>query len=327
VKTVIKKLKEDGNSRVGNPSVGNPGVGNPSVGNPSVGNPSVGNPGVGNPGVGKFIKASSSAYLLLEKLCDLCVEKHLNISMPLRKSIIKNFLPLVFVALLVSACQHKDISIMTDEEPIPNIVNARFLALGDSYTIGHAVDTTERWPVQLADSLIMTGIDITEPEIIAQTGWTTGELKDAIISVNPQGPYPLVTLLIGVNNQYRGLDSAAYREEFRELLQMAISFAGDNKDRVIVISIPDYGVTPFGANNDPEKIAKEIDEFNAINLEETSVAKVKYIDVTPISRLAEEDPELIAEDGLHPSGKMYAEWVKLIYPVAAEILEIQLNQD
>jgi lysophospholipase L1-like esterase len=180
--------------------------------------------------------------------------------------------------------------------------------------------------VQLTDSLRKEGFDILEPEIIAKTGWTTGELKHAILSIDPKGPYHMVSLLIGVNNQYRGLDTAAYRAEFRELLQMAISFAGGDNARVIVVSIPDYGVTPFAVNKDPEKIGNEIDEFNAINLDETMDVEVNYVDITPISRKAAYDPELIAGDGLHPSGKMYSEWVKLIHPVAIKTLEGKLNQ-
>lgn len=233
----------------------------------------------------------------------------------------KHYLIFVFVTLLVSACHHKDKSTMTVEWPDVNNENARFLALGDSYTIGHAVDSIDRWPAQLADSLYRSGFSMDEVEIIAQTGWTTGELKEAIKAQQPKGPYHLVTLLIGVNNQYRGLDSVEYREEFSELLQMAISFAGEDTGRVIVVSIPDYGVTPFGANKNPEKIAREIDGFNDISREESSLAGVKYVDVTPISRMAEQDLELIAEDGLHPSGKMYSEWVKLIYPLAYDIIQ------
>ncbi len=203
----------------------------------------------------------------------------------------------------------------------------RYLALGDSYTIGEAVDVQERWPVQLADSLSKAGINMAEAEIVAQTGWTTGELKQAIASHNLQGTFELVSLLIGVNNQYRHLDTAEYRIEFRELLQTAIEFAGGNNSHVIVVSIPDYGVTLFAQSMDPEKIAEEIDTFNAIKYDETTNAGAVFIDVTPISRKAADDPFLLADDGLHPSGKMYAEWVKLIYPIARQVVENQIMKE
>jgi lysophospholipase L1-like esterase len=201
-----------------------------------------------------------------------------------------------------------------DHKPI------RFLALGDSYTIGESVEEDQRWPTQLADSLANTGFNLAESKIIAQTGWTTEELKEGIQSVNPQGSWQLVSLLIGVNNQYRKLDTAAYHSEFRELVQMAITFADNDPSRVIVVSIPDYGVTPFAQNMDPEKIAEEIDAFNAINFQVTKQSDAKYINVTTISRQAATDPSLIAEDGLHPSGKMYKAWVDVIYPLAYEIV-------
>jgi lysophospholipase L1-like esterase len=130
-------------------------------------------------------------------------------------------------------------------------------------------------------------------------------------------------LLIGVNNQYRGRDTAEYRIQFRELLQAAIGFAGKNPKRVIVVSIPDYGVTPFARERNPGKIEKEIDNFNRINKQETQIAGALYADITGISRKAKKDPALIASDGLHPSGEMYALWVKEIIPVASKILKEQ----
>ena len=176
----------------------------------------------------------------------------------------------------------------------------RFLALGDSYTIGEGVSPQERWPNQLG---------VGEPEIIARTGWTTDELNAAIDSANPQGPYDLVTLLIGVNNQYRGRGAEEYRREFAALLQRAVGFAGGDPSRVIVVSIPDWGVTPFAANRDRAAIAREIDRFNEINRSEAARARARYADITPISRAR---PDLIAADGLHPSAAMYKEWAKVI---------------
>lgn len=196
-----------------------------------------------------------------------------------------------------------------------------YLALGDSYTIGESVNTNLRFPIQLADSLKQIDLNISEVKIIAKTGWTTDELKKDILSQKPLDNYDLVTLLIGVNNQYRGRDIENYRQEFVELLNMAINFAGNNKDNVIVISIPDWGVTPFAKDRDTVQISKEIDAFNIVILEETDRLKVKFVDVTPISREAKNDSSLIANDGLHPSGKMYKLWTKEILPKASLILK------
>lgn len=204
--------------------------------------------------------------------------------------------------------------------------NIRFLSLGDSYTIGHAVDPGERFPMQLAESLKNAGIGSVQVEIIAKTGWTTGELLKGINVEDPAEPYDFVTLLIGVNNQYRRLDIEEYREEFIKLLDTAIIFAGGEAGNVIVVSIPDYGVTPFAQNMDTAMIAKEIDAYNTINYAESKKYSITYIDITPISRMAKNDPDLIAGDGLHPSGKMYAEWVAMIYPTAIQILQEQKNE-
>jgi lysophospholipase L1-like esterase len=187
----------------------------------------------------------------------------------------------------------------------------KFLALGDSYTIGESVAEKERWPVQLAAQLRAKGIKISDPEIIATTGWRTDDLKNAILKENPSKDYDYVSLLIGVNNQYQGKSAAAYAPEFEELLKMAIEFAGGDKSKVFVVSIPDYGFTPFGKEK-KEAITKAIDEFNAVNKSITKKYKIKYFDITPISRKGFEDTELVAGDGLHPSGKMYGEWVKVI---------------
>lgn len=196
----------------------------------------------------------------------------------------------------------------------------RFLALGDSYTIGESVKTLERWPVQLASLLRAEGLNMDDPLIIATTGWTTDELSVGIDRANPPGTYDLVSLLIGVNNQYRGRDSEEYRGQFVSLLNRAVGFANGQPSRVLVLSIPDWSVVPFAAGRDRAKIAAEIDQFNAINREEAERAGAHYIDVTPISRQAAADPDLIAGDGLHPSGKMYAEWARLALPVARKAL-------
>jgi lysophospholipase L1-like esterase len=191
----------------------------------------------------------------------------------------------------------------------------RFLALGDSYTIGESVLEAERWPNQLAEMLRAEGWPV-EVTIVARTGWTTDELAAAIAQTALQGPYQLVSLLIGVNNQYRGRDAESYRLEFRQLLEQAITFAGENVGRVLVLSIPDWGVTPFAAGRDRAQIAQEIDTFNAINRTEAELKGVTYLDVTPLSRQATCDPELVADDGLHPSGKMYAAWAEMAFAAA-----------
>ena len=206
----------------------------------------------------------------------------------------------------------------------------RYLALGDSYTIGESVGESERWPMQLASKIESFGEEVQEElievTIIARTGWTTSELWEGIQTREIKPPYDLVSLLIGVNNQYRGYDINEYRKEFAFLLSKAIEYAGGDINRVIVLSIPDWGVTPFAENRDSKQIAVEINQFNAVNREETKKAGAHYIDITPISREAVIDPSLIADDGLHPSGKMYAEWVQLALPVVLEILDEEVHR-
>lgn len=208
---------------------------------------------------------------------------------------------------------------MTSSTPQPN-ASFRYLALGDSYTIGESVPETERWSHQLADLLKEQGIDV-EVSIIAKTGWTTAELWEGIQAQGVRPPYDMVSLLIGVNNQYRGYDKEEYRQEFIFLLNQAIEYASGDKDKVFVVSIPDWGVTPFAQGRDAAAIAAEIDAFNQINREEATKLQVKYVDVTPVSRQAATQADLVASDGLHPSGKMYAEWAHLALPIALDILK------
>ena len=192
-----------------------------------------------------------------------------------------------------------------------------YLALGDSYTIGESVKQSESFPYQLTAQLKAENVNVADPKIIAKTGWTTDELQAAIKAENLTQTYDIVTLLIGVNNQYRGYSKDTYRKEFKELLETAINFTGKNKKSVCVISIPDWGVTPFGkaSGKGIQTIAEEIDAFNAINKEEALAAGVNYTDITLGSRMANADTSLIATDGLHPSGKMYLQWVAGILPV------------
>jgi lysophospholipase L1-like esterase len=196
----------------------------------------------------------------------------------------------------------------------------RYLALGDSYTIGESVSPDERWPVQFVALLRRDQLDIADPTIVAQTGWTTDELMAGIERARIEGQYDLVSLLIGVNNQYRGRDLEEYRTQFRMLLSQAIAFAGGAPQRVLVLSIPDWSVTPYAHNQDRLRIQAEIDRFNAVNRAEAEQAGAHYIDITPSSRMASADHELIADDGLHPSGAMYATWAQLALPAARAAL-------
>ncbi|MBN2732453.1 MAG: SGNH/GDSL hydrolase family protein [Balneolaceae bacterium] len=190
-----------------------------------------------------------------------------------------------------------------------------YLALGDSYTIGESVDKKQRWPVQLVDTLRKSGVNISDPRTIAKTGWTTTELKQVIHNASLNPPYDLVSLLIGVNDQYDGLDFETYPERFEYLLNKAIELAGGHPEHVFVVSIPDYSVTPFGQSKNPEKISRELDKYNAINKTIADRLGVGYVNITPGSKKAGADKTLIANDGLHPSGKMYSQWVDEIAPV------------
>ena len=193
----------------------------------------------------------------------------------------------------------------------------RFLALGDSYTIGEGVAAAERWPTQLAARLRGRDIDVADPQIVATTGWTTDELAAAMDTAAFAPPYALVTLLIGVNDQYRGRSLDEYRQQFRALLRRAVELAGGDPTHVIVVSIPDWGVTPFAAREgrDAMHIAREIDAFNAVARAEAIDLGAHWVDVTGISRAPESRAELV-NDGLHPSGKQYARWVEAVLPLA-----------
>ena len=186
------------------------------------------------------------------------------------------------------------------------------LSLGDSYTIGEKTDEADRFPNQAVLLLHSKGIYFQNPRIIAKTGWTTDELMTAIKKESLPGTYDFVTLLIGVNNQYRNLDPENYRKEFVELLDIAKKFSGGKTNHVIVLSIPDWGVTPFAEGRDRKKIAAEIDQFNAINKEESEKRNIHYIDITLFTR---KHPDWIEEDGLHPDGKEYALWAQEVAKV------------
>ncbi len=195
-----------------------------------------------------------------------------------------------------------------------------YLALGDSYTIGEAVAARSRWPVVLVERLRRAGVIIDDPRIVAVTGWTTDELAHGMREASLAADYDLVTLQIGVNNQYRGRSQAEYRDEFGGLLTRAIALAGGRPARVLVVSIPDWGVTPFGREQgrDPATIAAALDAFNAIARGQCERAGAHFVDITAISR---SHPELVAADGLHPSAAQYALWVEAITPVARGALQ------
>jgi lysophospholipase L1-like esterase len=191
-----------------------------------------------------------------------------------------------------------------------------YLALGDSYTIGEGVPAADRWPVQLARRLHAQGVAVDEPQIVAVTGWTTDELGAGMDAAMLVPPYDLVSLLIGVNNQYRGRGAGDYRGQFAGLLRRAVGLAGDRASRVVVVSIPDWGVTRFAREQgrDGAAIAHALDVYNAIARDETGRAGARWVDITPLSR---RHPDLLADDGLHPSAAQYTYWTDAILPLAA----------
>lgn len=200
-----------------------------------------------------------------------------------------------------------------------------FLALGDSYTIGESVDAAQNFPNQLTAQLrAKAALDVSDPRIIAQTGWRTDELKRAIKNATDiqDSVFSIVTLCIGVNNQYQNLAVASYQTEFQDLLTLAVKFAGGKADHVFVLSIPDWAYTPYGQkfSSDPAKISTEIDQYNDYNRTLAAKMGANYINVTDISRKAFEQPGLIASDDLHPSGQQYSRWVELLYPEVAKVL-------
>ena len=228
--------------------------------------------------------------------------------------------PAILFSLLTSACSKEKNMPATETKPTVTTPapsgTFSYLALGDSYTIGESVMQQESFPFQLQDLLKQKNVNVATPQIIATTGWTTDELQNAIKQANLTTKYDFVTLLIGVNNQYRGYPLDTYKKEFSALLQTAINFVNGRKDHVFVVSIPDWGVTPSakGFYKSQQVIAAEIDSFNAANREITVAAGVSYNDITPASRNAATDLGLVAKDGLHPSGKMYASWASALSP-------------
>jgi lysophospholipase L1-like esterase len=207
---------------------------------------------------------------------------------------------------------------LPDLTPMTHLTNKTYsyLALGDSYTIGEQVPAEDNFPNQVYRMMKNDSVDFQTPRIIARTGWTTDELEQGIRSANDAEPlkpsYDFVSLLIGVNNQYRGRSVENYKQEFEELLKKAIKYAGGKTERVVVLSIPDWGVTPFAGGRDRKEIAKEIDTYNAANKEISGKYLIHYIYITPWTREAAGDKSLLAADGLHPSGKEYRRWAEKI---------------
>lgn len=224
----------------------------------------------------------------------------------------KEFLSILFFFTASATCSEK----ISDTMPAPSANKYYYLALGDSYTIGESVKPEENFPNQVFRLIRDQHDGFQAPRIIARTGWTTDELETGIRDadlISPLGSrYDFVTLLIGVNDQYRGRSINNYKPAFEALLKRSIGFAGDRADRVVVLSIPDWGVTPFAVGSDREKIAKEIDAFNSANEEIARLYNIHYINITPWTREAATDPSLLAGDGLHPSAKEYKRWAEKV---------------
>ncbi|HWP92577.1 MAG TPA: SGNH/GDSL hydrolase family protein [Thermodesulfobacteriota bacterium] len=196
----------------------------------------------------------------------------------------------------------------------------KILSLGDSYTVGQGVERSESWPMQLALRLQGRNLPVDTPLIIAATSWTTSDLMEVIARSDIGKEYDIVTLLIGVNDQFQGYSEYMYAYGFDKLLTGAIAFAGGRPGRVIVVSIPDYSVTKFGKKHGSNSTVPEINRFNEINKKISMEKGVNYVDITEVSRRAAQDSSLVASDGLHPSARMYEEWVELITPVALSAL-------
>lgn len=238
------------------------------------------------------------------------------------KATMRTYFILLIVIGLSASCEKSD---FRPDDTLPDTSQEiRYLALGDSYTIGTSVSYPERFPSQLVDALRAVNVDYTflAPSFIARNGWTTTQLQQALAGNDTlQPPYDLVSLLIGVNNQFQNAPFSRYEAEFPELLSEAVNLAGGDTSRVFVVSIPDYAFTPFGQNfGSPEMTSQEIDEYNNYNRQVAEEWGITYFNITPISRNGLERPELVASDGLHPSGQQYGRWVSDMLPVILSTL-------
>ena len=229
---------------------------------------------------------------------------------------------LLLAGLLAACTPAPTASTMTTTADPAGRASRPYLALGDSYTIGEGAAEADRWPVQLAGMLRERGVPLANPLIIARTGWTTAELQEAIAaSGNHRTDYELVSLLIGVNNQYRGQSLALYRAEFRQLLATAQRYAGGRASRVVVLSIPDWGLTPFAAGQDASRISHEIDQFNAAAQQECEHVGIAWVDITPLTRAIGPDASQITPDGLHYTGRQMHRWAEAALPVVQGLLQ------
>lgn len=219
----------------------------------------------------------------------------------------------LWAALLSPIAQGADADV-TDPGPL------RILALGDSYTIGEGVEADQRWPEQLAVRLRASGLDVPPPRVIATTGWRSDDLLRGIGRAELEPPYSLVTLLIGVNDQYQDYREKGYPQRFAAVLKRALELAGGDRKRLIVVSIPDYSVTPFARRMDRAKVSAAIERYNKVNRDIVARQGIVYVDVTEVSREAAGNSSLLVDDGLHPSGRMYARWVDRILPLAERAL-------
>ena len=238
------------------------------------------------------------------------------------------FLHIYFVFLLVLSCSKEKLDNINTTNSLTNNNDSntvvkpkiKYLALGDSYTIGQGVSINDNYPNQLVNKLIDNGLELDELKIIATTGWSTDDLLQNIYRSSLDSNYNLVSVLIGVNNQFRKMDTTLYKTQLVEIIEQAIVYAGNKSENVIALSIPDYWYTPFGQNY-PDKTSDEIDWYNTYKKQICAKYKIKYYNITPISRRGLEEPELVATDKLHPSEKMYALWVNELYKDVLEILK------
>ncbi|WP_246455336.1 SGNH/GDSL hydrolase family protein [Hymenobacter citatus] len=217
------------------------------------------------------------------------------------------------------ACTHTDVAPTPTVPPAP-AATVSFLSLGDSYTIGEGVAEQARWSVQLAQQLRQHGTNVAAPDLIARTGWTTQDLQRAMAASDNRRTYGLVSLLIGVNDQYQGERAADYRPRLRELLQTATRFAGGSPGRVVVLSIPDWGHTPYAQGRNRVQIGQEIDQFNEVARQECQQAGIAFVDITGLTRAATNDASQFAPDGLHYSGLQMAKWAEATLPVVQKLV-------
>jgi lysophospholipase L1-like esterase len=246
---------------------------------------------------------------------------------------LKRFAPLLVLTLCM-ACITISFTGCAKEPPLSSVINLpgdtstipsqsqfTYLALGDSYTIGQSVAVEDRYPHLTVAALRQLGITVQTPKYIAQTGWPTSALQAAIAQAEPLGTYDIVTLLIGVNDQYQSVDTNSYRERFNSLLLKSTQLAGGKRQRVFVLSIPDYSATPFVSNEYKDVVRLAIDQFNAINKEITLANGVRYIDITSLTRMAATDVTLLANDQLHYSAKEHQQWAELLAPAIKNVLK------